>query len=117
MSCVGPQNARRRPELEEAVLRARNTLLRLRWAAKVSPGAAAASTHRHTVTPSRYVPGPPRPVLLVDDVLTTGATLARAARALAGTPWVPVAALMLASAPPPRKEASVMPAGPPRALL
>ena len=41
------------------------------------------------------------PVLLVDDVVTTGATLARAAAALAGAGWVPVGGLVLASAPGP----------------
>ncbi|WP_062302750.1 ComF family protein [Demequina subtropica] len=42
----------------------------------------------------------PRPVaaLLVDDVLTTGATLARAMQALEGSPLVPIGALVLASA-------------------
>ncbi|WP_062291578.1 hypothetical protein [Demequina phytophila] len=45
----------------------------------------------------------PRPVLLVDDVLTTGATLARAAAALAGSRLVPIGALVLASAPGPGK--------------
>ncbi|WP_062518599.1 hypothetical protein [Demequina silvatica] len=44
-----------------------------------------------------------RPVLLVDDVLTTGATLARAAAALAGSRLVPIGALVLASAPAPGK--------------
>ena len=67
--CMRPQNARRRPELEEAVQRARNTALRLRWAAKVSPGAAPArrneppSHKRHTaVTRShdRCIAPPPR---------------------------------------------------------
>lgn len=41
----------------------------------------------------------PSPVLLVDDVVTTGATLARCARALAGSPLAVVGAFTLASAP------------------
>ncbi len=45
--------------------------------------------------------------LLVDDVVTTGATLARAADALAGTPIVPVGALVLASAQGPSRGPSV----------
>ncbi|MDN4490184.1 ComF family protein [Demequina sp. SYSU T00068] len=45
------------------------------------------------------VRGPMRPVLLVDDVVTTGATLARAAQALQAGPAVPVGALLLAVAP------------------
>ncbi|XP_043235820.1 probable E3 ubiquitin-protein ligase MID2 [Amphibalanus amphitrite] len=37
---LSDRNARRRPELEEAVQRAQGTLRRLRWAIKVSPGPA-----------------------------------------------------------------------------
>ncbi|MDN4474897.1 ComF family protein [Demequina sp. SYSU T00192] len=60
--------------------------------------------------------GGPVPALLVDDVVTTGATLARAAGALAGSPLVPVGALVLASAPAPGEVLRVRPAGAPSAL-
>ncbi|WP_062380333.1 ComF family protein [Demequina pelophila] len=49
--------------------------------------------------PARLPLAAPRPALLVDDVITTGATLARSARALTGVGLTPVAALVLASAP------------------
>ncbi len=60
--------------------------------------------------------GGPRPALLVDDVVTTGATLARAAGALRGSPLVPVGALVLASAPAPGEVLRVRPASPSGAL-
>ncbi|SEJ21036.1 Predicted amidophosphoribosyltransferases [Demequina mangrovi] len=69
---------------------------RLRWRAP------APRATRHAWRPSHAVPA-----LLVDDVVTTGATLVRAAEALAGTPLVPVGALVLASAQGPTQGAHV----------
>lgn len=51
------------------------------------------------LTPAAVRTRVPSPVLLVDDVVTTGATLVRCARALVATPLAAVGAFTLASAP------------------
>jgi len=88
-----------RPVREDLLVRARETATQtaLTPAARVANVAGAFATTRNVARGTRN--GDPRPTLvLVDDVLTTGATLAECARALAGAGWDRVEAVTVGRA-------------------
>lgn len=85
----------------EGAMVATDLLVRTRETAtqtKLTPEARRANVHRAFAARRTVVPGP---VVLVDDVFTTGATLLAAAEALAGAGVSPLSAVTFARAPGP----------------